>query len=260
MRPIEPAKQGATAGLTGRIADFWTRNVNAERIMGRAVSACERGSDGYFRDLEEQRYRSHRHLPSWIASMRPGAGVLEVGCGVGVESAAMARQGLKVTAVDLTIVGVATANRRARRQHLDSRYACADAEHLPFADRSFDYVYSFGVMHHAADTQACVDEAFRVLKEGGEALIMLYHRHSLNELMHRLLRVPFEERDELCPVVRRFTKAEVRSMFARFRAVELHSDFVYGEGYGALFRWTPDFLYRLLSRWAGWHLMIRARR
>ena len=260
VKPIEPAQHGAAPGLTGRIADFWTRNVNAERIMGRTVSRFARGSEGYFHELEEQRYRSHRHLPGWIASMRPGAGVLEVGCGVGLDSATMARHGLKTTAVDLTMVGVATANRRAREQQFDGHYACANGEHLPFADGSFDYVYSFGVMHHAADTQACIDEAFRVLKAGGEALIMLYHRRSLNELVHRLLRVPFEERDELCPVVRRYTRAEIRPMFARFRRVEMHADFVYGEGYGALFRWTPRFLYRLMSRWAGWHLMIRARR
>jgi ubiquinone/menaquinone biosynthesis C-methylase UbiE len=185
---------------------------------------------------------------------------VEVGCGVGLDSATMARHGLVVTAVDLTMVGVATAARRAHAERLAAHYACADAERLPFADASFDYVYSFGVMHHAADTQACVDEALRVLKPGGEALIMLYHRRSVNELMHRLLRVPFEERDELCPVVRRYTKAEVRPLFARFSSVEVHADFVYGEGYGRLFGWTPTFLYRLLSRWAGWHLMIRARR
>jgi len=260
MKRIEPARQDPSPGLTVRIADFWTRNVNAERIMGRAVSGCARGSEGYFRELENQRYRSHRHLPGWIASMRPGASVLDVGCGVGLDSAAMARHCLSVTAVDLTIVGVATAHRRAREQHIDATYACADAEHLPFADRRFDYVYSFGVIHHAADTQACIDEALRVLKPGGEALIMLYHRRSVNELVHRLLRVPFEERCELCPVVRRFTKAEVRRMFARFRRVDMHTEFIYGEGYGAVFRWTPPFLYRLLSRWAGWHLMIRAQR
>lgn len=260
MKAIEPAAQDAAPGLTTRIADFWARNVNAERIMGRAVSHFARGTEEYFRALEEQRYRSHRHLPGWIASMRPGAAVLEVGCGVGLDSAAMFRHGLQVTAVDLTVVGVATADRRARAQQLRVDYACADAEHLPFAERRFDYVYSFGVMHHAADTQRCVDEAYRVLRDGGEALIMLYHRRSLNELMHRLLRVPFEERDELCPVVRRFTKDEIRALFARFRSVEVHADFVYGEGYGALFGWTPRSLHRLLSRWAGWHLMIRARR
>lgn len=260
MKKIEPAKQVSTPDLTGRVSDFWSRNVNAERIMGRTVSTHERGSEQYFLDLESQRYRSHRHLKAWIESMRPGSHVLEIGCGIGLDSATMARHGLQVTAADLTPVGAATADKRAAAQRLSAAYVCANGEHLPFPDRTFDYVYSFGVMHHAADTQRCIDEARRVLREGGEALIMLYHRHSLNEFVHRLVRVPFEERDELCPVVRRFTKAEIKRMFASYSDVRIHTDFVFGEGYGPLFRWTPRPAYRALSRIAGWHLMIRATR
>ena len=260
MKPIEPAKLKATPGMVGKVSDFWTRNVNAERLMGRSVSDHERGSETYFTELETQRYRSHRHLPAWIESMQTGSHVLEVGCGVGLDSVRMARHGLSVTAIDLTVIGASTANRRAQQGKFDATYLAADAENLPFPDATFDYVYSFGVMHHAPDTQRCVEEAYRVLRPGGEALIMLYHRHSLNEAVHRLLRVPFEERDELCPVVRRFTVSEIRAMFAQFAHVEVHSDFVFGEGYGQLFRWTPFPLYRWLSRWMGWHLMIRATR
>jgi ubiquinone/menaquinone biosynthesis C-methylase UbiE len=260
MKPIEPAKLEPTPGMVDEVSDFWSRNVNAERLMGRAVSDQERGTDTYFDDLETQRYRSHRHLTGWIGSMRPGCHVLEVGCGVGLDSVRMARHGLRVTAIDLTVVGASTANHRAAENRIDASYACADAEHLPFPDSTFDYVYSFGVMHHAPDTQRCIDEAFRVLRPGGQALIMLYHRHSLNEAVHRLLRVPFEERDELCPVVRRFTVDEVDSMFARFSHIDVHADFVFGEGYGRLFKWTPLPIYRFLSRRVGWHLMIRATR
>ena len=260
MKSIEPAKFGTTPGLVRKVADFWTRNVNAERIMGREVTAHERGSEAYFVDLEAQRYRSHRHLPGWIASMVPGSNVLEVGCGIGLDSVRMAQHGLHVTAVDLTVVGPSTARRRAGGNNVDASYLCSDAEHLPFPDATFDYVYSFGVMHHAPDTQTCVDEAYRVLKPGGQALIMLYHRHSLNELVHRILRVPFEERDELCPVVRRFTLNETRAMFARFAQVDVRPEYAFGEGYGRLFRWTPLPIYRWLSRHFGWHLMIRATR
>lgn len=260
MKPIEPAAREKTPGLTREVVDFWTRNVNAERIMGRSVSKGERGSEQYFRDLERQRYHSHRHLPAWIASMRPGARVLEVGCGIGLDSAQMIRHGLRVTATDLTLIGASTAFRRAQEQGWKADYLCADGESLPFPDQTFDFVYSFGVLHHAPDTERCVNEAHRVLKPGGQALIMLYNRRSLNEWVHRLLRVPFEERDELCPVVRRFTKPEIRTMFAAFSHIDIHTDFVFGEGYGSVFRYTPQPVYRLLSRIAGWHLMIRATR
>lgn len=260
VKPIEPARLGTEPGLGRKVADFWTRNVNAERIMGRDVTLHERGTEEYFADLEVQRFRSHRHLPDWIASMRAGSHVLEIGCGIGLDSMRMARHGLRVTAIDLTAVGPGTGSKRAQARGLDATYLCADAEHLPFPGEAFDYVYSFGVMHHAPDTQACIDEAYRVLRPGGQALIMLYHRHSLNEAVHRLVRVPFEERDELCPVVRRFTLTEVRAMFRKFATLDVHLDFVYGEGYGRLFRWTPRVVYSLLSRYIGWHIMIRATR
>jgi ubiquinone/menaquinone biosynthesis C-methylase UbiE len=116
------------------------------------------------------------------------------------------------------------------------------------------------VLHHAANTEKTIREVHRVLKPRGEALIMLYHRRSLNELVHRLLRVPFEERDELCPVVRRFTRDEVRGMFAQFSSVDIAVEYLFGEGYGALFRVIPRWLYDMLSRHIGWHLMIRGRK
>ena len=255
IEPVEPRPEDATHS---RIKDFWTRNVNAEVLFGRAVTAHERGSAAYFADLEQQRYRSHRHLPPWIEGMAPGRSVLEIGCGVGMDSHRMARHGLKVTGVDLTEVAVRTAQQRFRAEGLAGNFLNADALRLPFPDATFDYVYSFGVLHHAQDTAATIVEVRRLLKPGGEARIMLYHRRSLNELVHRLLGVPFEEKGELCPVVRRFTRAEVRHMFRDFSIVETHLDFVYGEGYGLVFRLTPRWLYRLLSRSVGWHLMIRA--
>lgn len=260
MKPIEEAQVAPSPGLTDRVRDFWTRNVNAERIMGRTVSTHERGDERYFADLEAQRYRSHTHLAPWIDSMQPGRSVLEIGCGIGLDSFRMARRGLAVTAVDLTEVGVETARSRFQRCGLAGEFRVADAENLPFEADRFDHVYSFGVLHHAADTARTIDEVHRVLKPGGEALVMLYNRHSLNEFMHRLTRIPFEERDELCPVVRRFTVSEVRALFRRYASVSVERAYAFGEGYGPALRYTPRFLYDFLSRTVGWHLMIRARK
>lgn len=257
IEPVEPNPEDATRS---RIRDFWTRNVNAEVLFGRRVSVHQRGAPAYFSDLEMQRYRSHRHLLPWIQGMKPGCSVLEIGCGVGMDAFQMARHGLAVTGVDLTEVAVQTAHRRFQAAGIAARFLSADALHLPFASASFDYVFSFGVLHHAQDTAAAITEVHRLLKPGGEARIMLYHRYSLNELVHRLMRVPFEEKGELCPVVRRFTRAEVHRMFRDFSRVEIHQDFVFGEGYGIVFRLTPAWLHRWLSRWVGWHLMIRAQR
>lgn len=258
MSSIESPNPAPRAGLTREIQHFWTRHVNAERILGKEVTRHARGDDAYFADLENQRYRSHRHLLPWIRAMQPGRSVLEIGCGVGLDTYAMAKHGLNVTSVDLTEVGVGTARNRFRRHRLAGSFAVADAGCLPFPTNSYDYVYSFGVLHHAADTAATVDQVHRVLRPNGEARIMLYHRRSINELVHRLTRIPFEEKDAICPVVRRFTHTEVRFLFRAFNKVEIKSEYVYGEGYGKIFRLTPRWLYDWLSRHFGWHLMIVA--
>ena len=258
MKKIEPAKVKASAELTGKIQNFWTDNVNAERIYGKEVSKGERGSEQYFKELTDQRYMSHRHLLPWIQTMDEGRSVLEIGSGVGLDTFTIAANGLNVTAIDLTEVAAKTVKSRFLRHGFKGEFLVADACILPFDNNSFDYVYSFGVLHHTADTEKSIQEVFRVLRPGGEARIMLYHRHSLNEVVHRITRVPFEEKDHICPVVRRFTIKEVAQIFSSFSSLETHLDYVYGEGYGRIFKLTPDFLYSLLSKYFGWHIMIKA--
>ncbi len=258
MRRIEAVEPEHTPDLTNQVRDFWTRNVNAEKILGKSVTDHTRGDDQYFEELEQQRYRSHRHLLPWIQSMQPGKSVLEIGCGIGLDSYTMAKHGLNLTAIDLTEVGVNTARSRFEKENLNGTFQVGDAMNLQFPDNHFDYVYSFGVLHHAPDTNATIDEVFRVLKPQGEAKIMLYHRHSLNELAHRITRIPFEDKDELCPVVRRYSLKEIDELFGKFQSVSYFLDYVFGEGYGFLFRITPRWLYEMLSRRFGWHIMITA--
>ena len=258
MKKIEPVSPEITPDLTDRIRDFWTRNVNAERLMGTTVTTHTRGEQQYFDELEKQRYRSHRHLEPWIRSMQPGRLVLEIGCGVGMDSYRMARHGLRVTGIDLTQVAIETAKSRFARESLEGTFEVGNAEALGLPDEHFDYVYSFGVLHHVADTERAVKEVWRVLKKGGEARVMLYHRRSLNELVHQLTGIPFEEKSELCPVVRRYTRKEARQLFHHFTEVRIDLEQVYGEGYGPLYRLTPVPIHKVLSRSVGWHMMISA--
>ncbi len=80
------------------VKDFWESHVNNEYY-----TAEERGSDAYFTEIEERRYRTHYHLEELFASLHGSHGrLLEVGCGIGVDSIQLAKCGFDVTAVDLT--------------------------------------------------------------------------------------------------------------------------------------------------------------
>ncbi len=108
-----------------------------------------------------------------------GRPVLEVGCGMGCMAMNWARHGAHVTAVDLNPVAVEQTRRRFASFGLNGDIRPADAEQLPFTDESFDFAYSWGVLHHTPGTHKALAELWRVLKPGGRLGIMLYNRHSL---------------------------------------------------------------------------------
>jgi ubiquinone/menaquinone biosynthesis C-methylase UbiE len=141
----------------------------------------EPGTPVFYRTLDEHRYRVHPQLLSAIGLHRAkGLRVLEIGCGCGSEAERFARAGAHYTALDLTGAALSLTRRRFQLSGLPGRFIQGDAENLPFADGSFDLVYSHGVLHHTPDTAAAIREVYRVLSSSGRAIIMLYHQNSLN--------------------------------------------------------------------------------
>jgi SAM-dependent methyltransferase len=108
-----------------------------------------------------------------------GKDVLEIGCGSGVHARLLAEAGARVTAVDLTPTAVAMTRRRLELHRLDATVLEADAEALPFPEGSFDFVWSWGVLHHSQDTSCALAEVARVLRPGGRLAFMVYHRNSI---------------------------------------------------------------------------------
>jgi 2-polyprenyl-3-methyl-5-hydroxy-6-metoxy-1,4-benzoquinol methylase len=106
-----------------------------------------------------------------------GKRVLEIGCGMGFHTETMVRAGARVTAVDLTEHAIEMTRRRLQLRGLQAEdVRQADAENLPFQDRSFDFVWSWGVIHHSARTGRIVRHIARVLAPEGECRVMVYNR------------------------------------------------------------------------------------
>lgn len=178
-----------------RVREHWNR-----RPCDSEPSAREPSSREFFLDVERQRYALQPHIlecQSWI-NWR-GRRVLEVGAGVGTDARQLIRAGALYTGINVDRGSADTTSRALRVFNLPGASLQRDATSLDFPDNSFDIVYSFGVLQHIPRVELAVAEITRVLKPGGEVVVMLYNRSSINyriEIMFlrrlgvRLLTIP----------------------------------------------------------------------
>lgn len=164
--------------------------------------------------------------------------VLEIGVGMGADHLEWAKASPRsLTGVDLTPRAIEFTRSRFEAYGLKSKLECADAEQLPFEDNSFDLVYSWGVLHHSPNTPTAINEVFRVLRPGGIARVMIYHRWAisgyllwlrygmfaglnLNEVYARYLE---------SPGTKAYSIAEAEQMFSRFANVRARSQLSFGD-------------------------------
>ena len=100
--------------------------------------------------------------------LRPGSKVLDVAAGNGNATLAAARRWCDVTSTDYVRTLLNNGRDRAAAEKLKVEFREADAENLPFADKSFDVVMStFGVMF-TADHDKAAAEMLRVCRSGGK--------------------------------------------------------------------------------------------
>ncbi len=242
----------------------------------------EFGTREFFDAVERHRYTEYA---PWMPSVMgfndfAGARLLEVGCGMGSDLLQFARGGAKCTGVDLTPRSVEISRHRFEVYGERGNFLLSDGERLPFKDESFDVVYSNGVLHHTPDTAGAVREVHRVLKPGGTAKVMLYHKNSLaywgeiilrhgvvggelvrghtpEEIMSR--RVEYSEHDAR-PLVKVYTQKQSRKLFEMFTEVKTEVEQMTRAELRFLSSLVPDNLFNRLSRSIGWNVIITAKK
>jgi 2-polyprenyl-3-methyl-5-hydroxy-6-metoxy-1,4-benzoquinol methylase len=262
------------------VRDFWNaRPCNIRH------SAKEVGTRDYFDEVERRKYFVEPHIPAFAGFSRwKDRKVLEIGCGLGTDTVSFARAGANVTAVELSQTSAELARQRLEVYGLGDRVTIhvGDAEQLPslIAPRTFDLVYSFGVIHHSPHPRRIVDHIKRYMGPMSELRLMVYSRIS-----YKLFRIMKEENiwdmsriDELiarnseaqtgCPVSYTYTEQTAGELLAGFRLIDIRK--------AHIFTWDVDayldYEYRKAPEWAnvsdvelaalerelGWHLLIRA--
>jgi ubiquinone/menaquinone biosynthesis C-methylase UbiE len=107
-------------------------------------------------------------LPEWD--------VLEIGVGNGSHAQLLAPHCRSYTGIDLTKYAATSTRRRFDQFRVPGAIVCMDAEQMAFAAERFDFIWTWGVVHHSADTGRVLAEMHRVLRPGGSAVVMVYHR------------------------------------------------------------------------------------
>ena len=171
-----------------QVRAWWNRNPKSYDVDD--PIPYEEGSQEYFREIDRRIFHPRYMRLTADAEGRvfgryvdfdslDGKEVLEVGCGSGIAAQMLAEAGANLTAVDLTPWAVATTRSRLDAFGLAAEVREADGEALPFADDSFDVVFSWGVIHHSSDMDRALRELVRVCRAGGELVLMVYNRRSL---------------------------------------------------------------------------------
>ncbi len=151
-----------------------------------------------------------------------GKHLLEIGCGMGYDSLEFLKRGVRVTATDLTPRAVEMTKKHFAVEGVQAEdVRTANALSLPFEDNTFDAVWSNGVLHATGDTPRAIQEARRVLKPGGRAIIShFYRKPSWMYALHTWGRENIEYKEEDPPVNEFYTEAEILAMFRGFDVIE----------------------------------------
>jgi ubiquinone/menaquinone biosynthesis C-methylase UbiE len=203
-----------------------------------------------------------------VFSAYRGKKVLEVGCGAGIDLVRFAQAGVDITGIDLSLTAIDLASKNVSLRGLDADLQVMNGEAMQFSDACFDVVYAHGVLQYTADAHKMIAEIHRVLKPGGEAVMMVYNRISWLNLMRRVTKVPLEHED--APVLKKFSIAEFQQLLQPFSSYQiiperfpvktkLHSGWkarLFNEVFVGGFNLMP----RSLVRQFGWHLMAFARK
>jgi len=218
------------------VMEFWDRASCGE------VYATGQSEIEYYERHAQRRFDLEPYIRDF-ARFGDGQGkdVLEIGVGMGGDHVEWAKSKPRsLSGIDLTPRSAEHTRKRLSLYGLASEVRVGDAEALPYRDCSFDLVYSYGVLHHSPNTPTAIKEVYRVLRSGGIARIMIYHKYALTGYMlwcrYALLtgRMYLSLEDIYhhyleSPGTKAYSLEETRGMFRDFSALDLSTQLSFGD-------------------------------
>jgi len=139
-----------------------------------------KGTKEFFQAVLKKRFTEECDWMSDVVQFERfnGKKVLEIGCGAGYDAYQFCKNGAQYTGIDITPDNPIIAKKHLSLFGFDAKFLEMDVETLSL-DEKFDYVYSFGVLHHTPDLKKALKNIHHVLKKDGEAQLIVYYRWSI---------------------------------------------------------------------------------
>jgi len=245
------------------------------RYDWREELAATPGTPAYFSEIDRRFLSSAKSFLPWqkmpFDTLIPfddlrDRDVLELGVGHGTHAQLLSPYCRSFTGIDLTVTAARMTSERLRQSGLPGSILQMDGEALAFSNHSFDYVWSWGVVHHSADTPRVLSEIHRVLRPGGLCTVMVYYRswwhYHVFGLLRGLLRGQWGNLYRVCrngtdsAITRYYTPREWRAAtqglfdVASIRVHGLKSDIMplpHGRFKDAVLYMMPDAAVRVLT-------------
>jgi tocopherol O-methyltransferase len=182
---LQPAQiSHMSTQLYQQIQEFYDASSSLwEGIWGEHMHHGYYGPDGNLKlDRRQAQINLIEELLTWASDFQATQpqNILDVGCGIGGSSLYLAEKfGAKVTGITLSPVQANRAKERAQAAGLQLKtdFQVANALSMPFADDSFDLVWSLESGEHMPDKVKFLQECYRVLKPGGKLMLATWcHR------------------------------------------------------------------------------------
>jgi SAM-dependent methyltransferase len=246
------------------VQNYWDEHIHDLEIATKPA-----GTPGFFWELDDYRFEKLSYLAEIVDfSAYRGKHLLEVGCGVGIDLVRFAQAGALVTGVDLAGVSIELARKNFEYQGLPAELLVMNGEDLQFHDNTFDVVYAHGVLQYTPRPKRMIAELHRVLKPGGEAVLMVYNKYSWLNALSKFMNVELEHAD--APALRKYSIGEFKDLLGIFPEARIVPErfpvetrlhhgrkaYLYNSIFVRSFRILP----RSIVRPLGWHLMAFARK
>jgi len=267
-------ENGNRNDIMRKVKNYWNRQPCNIRHSTKELYSKE-----YFEEVRMKKMFVESHIPDFINFEKyRDKNVLEVGCGIGTFAHYFMKSDVKnFVGLDLSDVSI-DATRRHILSSLNDKKDKNDKnvdifewnieEKLPEKYTNyFDFVCSFGVLHHTSNIDLALQNIYATLKEGGEFKLMLYAKNSWKFFMIKGGLDQYEAQNN-CPIANVYTNDEVVQLLSKhnFKNIDIKQTHIfkynvekYKQGIYEEEEWfkhMSDEMKKILEENLGWHLCI----